>query len=415
MMDHRKSRFALIGMATLLAIMPAAPALADVKTGTDVKTGVDAWTRGDYAGAIRAWQGPADAGDPDAQFNLAQAYRFGRGVKQDLGKAEALYGAAADKGHLQASDNYGLLLFQRGEYAKALPFVRAAADRGDPRAQYLLGIAHFNGDIVPKDWVRAYALESLARQAGLPQAASAIQQMDQVIPLEQRQQAAGLASQLAEETSATRARQMAAVDLRAEAPAGAAPPPDLAMRTPRPPAIAGPEIAAPAPLRPPGSAMRSPMPTTPYRPAVAAGPLRPPGSAARSPLPANPRSAGADFTRPPAPVAAPPPPRPAASPAPATASPPRIATKPPAPTPAVPPAAPGPWRVQLGAFGVPGNADALWNKVKARPELAGRARLLVPAGGVTKLQAGGFASQSDAQAACTRLAAAGYSCLVARN
>ena len=57
---------------TVLAV--AAPALADVKAG------VDAWARGDYAAAVKEWRGPATAGDADAQFNLAQAYRLGRGV-----------------------------------------------------------------------------------------------------------------------------------------------------------------------------------------------------------------------------------------------------------------------------------------------------------------------------------------------
>jgi hypothetical protein len=71
--------------------------------------------------------------------------------------------------------------------------------------------------------------------------------------------------------------------------------------------------------------------------------------------------------------------------------------------------------VQLGAFGVPANAEAMWNRVRARPELAGRGKLLVPAGKIAKLQAGGFASQGDAQAACSRLSAAGFACLAVRN
>jgi uncharacterized protein len=64
---------------------------------------------------------------------------------------------------------------------------------------------------------------------------------------------------------------------------------------------------------------------------------------------------------------------------------------------------------------VPGNAEALWTRVRGRPELAGRARLMVPAGRVTKLQAGGFASESAAQAACSSLAAAGFACIAVRN
>ena len=69
----------------------------------------------------------------------------------------------------------------------------------------------------------------------------------------------------------------------------------------------------------------------------------------------------------------------------------------------------GTWRVQLGAFGVASNADAMWAKLRARPELAGHARLNVKAGAVIKLQAGGF-SQAAAQAACGRLKAAGITC-----
>ena len=57
------------------------------------------------------------------------------------------------------------------------------------------------------------------------------------------------------------------------------------------------------------------------------------------------------------------------------------------------------------------NADALWNRIKARPELAGHSRLNVKAGAVTKLQAGGFASQAAAQGACAKLKAAGFECV----
>jgi cell division septation protein DedD len=87
------------------------------------------------------------------------------------------------------------------------------------------------------------------------------------------------------------------------------------------------------------------------------------------------------------------------------------AKAPPAPA----PAATGNWRVQLGAFGVPGNADALWAKLSGRSELAGHRRINVPVGKVTKLQAGGFASQSAAASACASLTRAGYTCLPAQD
>ncbi len=164
---------------------------------------------------MREWQGPATTGDPDAMFNLAQAYRLGRGVPMDAAKAEALYAQAAAKGHLQAADTYGLMLFQGGRREAALPYIEDAARRGDPRSEYLLGIASFNGDIVPKDWVNAYALLSMANAQGLPQAAAALAQMDKNVPLLQRQQAAGLAVQMQQQADAARGRELAAADLGA--------------------------------------------------------------------------------------------------------------------------------------------------------------------------------------------------------
>ncbi len=133
----------LIGIAALVSVAGAASsALADVRAG------VDAWSRGDYTAAVAEWEGPAATGDADAMFNLGQAYRLGRGVVQDAVRAEELYKSAAERGHVQAADTYGLMLFQSGRREQALPYVQDAASRGDPRSQYLLGIAHFNGDLM---------------------------------------------------------------------------------------------------------------------------------------------------------------------------------------------------------------------------------------------------------------------------
>lgn len=361
----RINRIAM-GVAASVAVLSA-------PLGADTKAGVDAWTRGDFAGAVREWQAAATKGDADALFNLGQAYRLGKGVTADPVKAEELFGRAAALGHPQAADNYGLLLFQRGDQARAMPYITGAAGRGDPRAQYLLGIAHFNGQLVAKDWVRAYALVSLAQQQGIGPATAALKQMDDFIPLEQRQQAVQLSAQLQSQADATRTRQLAAQDLGAT----------------RPPAVSNPVSAArPAPTAPPRA------------PTVADATMAGVGRGAD-----NSAAAGADYTR--TPVTPPPPPRPA---------PPLVArAAPAAPAVLTPPAVGGPWRIQLGAFGVAGNADALWSKVRARPELAGHPRINAKAGAITKLQAGGFASQAAAKAACARLSAAGHTCVATLN
>ena len=341
-----------LGMALCAAIAAglAAPASADVKDG------VDAWSRGDYAAAVREWVAPAQAGDADAQFNLAQAYRLGRGVDTDLAQAEALYARAAAQGHVQAADNYGLLLFQREQREQALPYIEAAATRGDPRAQYILGIAHFNGDLVAEDWQRAYALLTLANSTGLPQAKGALAQMDDYIPLADRQAAQVLATQLKSEAEAARARELAAVD--------------LAVGTPES-ATSSAQAARPAPARETRGADFAQKPTQMPRPVTVA---RAEPTVSTTP-------------RPQAPAAAPPP----------------QANR-----------SQGPWKLQLGAFGVAGNADRLWEKVSQTPALAGRAKLKEPAGRLTKLLAGGFESRDAATSACAQLKRGGYECLVTR-
>lgn len=180
-----------IVMASALTVAGTGAALA----APDVKAGVDAWARGDFKTAVEQWRPAALAGDADAQFNLAQAYKLGRGVAVDLRLAEEWYRRAALQGHLQAVDNYGLALFQNGKQADAVPWLEKSAARGEPRAQLVLGTMLFNGDNVTKDWVRAYALLVRSSAAGLPQGSQTLAQMDQYIPLDTRQKGIALARQ----------------------------------------------------------------------------------------------------------------------------------------------------------------------------------------------------------------------------
>ena len=381
-MKHlRKTSIGALLLCTLALSVPAA---------ADVRAGVDAWSRGDYAAAVSHCEGPATTGDADAMFNLAQAYRLGRGVALDEARAEDLYLRAAQSGHIQAADTYGLMLFQAGRREQALPYVTDAARRSDPRSQYLLGIAHFNGDLVPRDWVRAYALLTLANSSGLPQAAPAIAQMDEFISLPDRQQAAALAETMRAEADAARSAQFAAADLG----------------------------ASQLPAAQPQSRVPQPITNVAVSPSVAAA-RSAIAEASRATGTDSPANAGAAYGAAPAVtppvVAAVPAPAPAlASAAPVVAA--RAAVAP-APAPAATPASQssGPWRVQLGAFSVRNNAERLWTTLSRRPELAGREQLMLQTGRVVRLQAGGYATQSEAQAACSSLQRSGQDCLVTRN
>ena len=179
----------------LLICLFAGPALTS-PASAGVKEGVDAWQAGDYAKAITEWRGPAKAGDPDAQYNLAHAYQVGQGVPADPKLAQDWYLKAANQGHEEAQTNLGLILFRNGDRSGAMPWIQKASDRGEPRAQYVLGTAHFNGDLVPHDWVKAYALMTRAAASGLPQAATSLSQMDQYVPLAQRQQGIAMAKEM---------------------------------------------------------------------------------------------------------------------------------------------------------------------------------------------------------------------------
>lgn len=242
-----RGKLLILGLAVSLAAMPAM---------ADVKAGVDAWGRGDYAAAVAEWRQPAIDGDADAQFNLGQAYKLGRGVPVDLKLAEDWFRKAALQGHIQAEDNYGLILFQNGDRQKAMPYIQKSAGRGEPRAQYIVATALFNGDFVTRDWPRAYALMTRAAASGLAPASASLAQMDKYIPLEQRQQGLALARALEEQgtrpiaepgpVAGTPRRPVAVV--RSEKgpvskPVAAAPAPKAA-----PVAVAAkPETAAPAP------------------------------------------------------------------------------------------------------------------------------------------------------------------------
>jgi len=311
MMQLPSRNFLVASAAAAALLLGTGAALADVKAG------VELWQAGNFAGAVKEWRALADKGDADAQFNLGQAYKLGRGVPADLGTAQSWYEKAAAKGHGQAQANLGLILFQKGDRAKAMPWLRKAADEGDPRAQYVLGTALFNGDLVQKDWPRAYALTQLAAAQGLPQAVANLQQMDQHIPLAERQKGLALARQIEKAAPATKA-----------------------------------------------ASVRVSPPRAPVRPAQVAG------AVARTAVPPS-------------------------APAPARAA----------------PVAAGRWRVQLGAFSNAANARNAWNGLRAKASgLAALQPVFVPAGAVTRLQAGPLSSRAAADRACASAKAAGAAC-----
>lgn len=318
-MSRVGSGLKLFATATLLAL--AAPLAAQ-----DVQSGIRAWQAGEYSKAVAIWEPLAQQGNADAQFNLGQAYRLGRGVVPDLARAQGLFEQAARQGHLDAETNLGLLLFNNGNRISAMRWLQSAALKGEPRALLVYGTALFNGEGVERDPVRAYAYVSRAAAQGLGPAKSTLAEMDALLPIEVRQQGVELAQQLA-----------AADQTAKPATKPSAPPPT--------------RVAENKPAQP------KPQPSSP----------------------------------------------PAAKPAPPPASKPE-------PKPATTVATQGGWRVQLGAFSQRASADALGKKLQGNAALSGAQIYLIPAGKVTRLQMGPFASQAAANAVCAKLKPSGQAC-----
>lgn len=234
------------------AALAALPAVSAAAQSPDVKAGVDAWGRGDWRAAVEKWRPLAVSGDPDAQFNLAQAYKLGRGVPEDPAMAESWFRRAALQGHAQAEDNYGLALFQAGKRAEALPWLEKSVARGEPRAQLVLGTMIFNGDGVKRDHPRAYALMSRASAAGLRSASQTLAEMDAHVAPADRQRGLELARQY---EAQARLAQVEAAPRVAYRPAD--PPPTMVTAaTPRPAPMAQAQPASPA-ARPAAPAPRA--------------------------------------------------------------------------------------------------------------------------------------------------------------
>lgn len=177
--------------------------LASAASAQSVRDGIAAWSRGDTVKAIAIWRPLAARGDPDAMYNLGQAYRLGRGVPVDLARAELWYTRAARSGHLDAQANIGILLFQNGSRAEGLRWLRIAADHGDARGQLLVGTALFNGDGVPRDPALAYAYVSRSAAQGLAPATATLAQMDASLPVAIRRKGLALANKGSPKLAAT--------------------------------------------------------------------------------------------------------------------------------------------------------------------------------------------------------------------
>ncbi len=345
-------------------IAAAALLLAAHPLSASVDDGVTKWRAGDWEGAVAEWVTPAARGDRDALFNMGQAYRLGRGVPLDPKAAIDYYRRAADKGHVAATANLGITLWQQGRKTEALTQLRTAADRGDLRAAYVLGVATFEGDEAPRNPALGYAYVVRAREGGLSLASGQAARMATRMTAEDRAQGEAAAEALAAgRPVAVVLAEMAAPKAASEAP--------LAI------ADAGEDAAEEGPARGEEVADARPADKTPAK----AEP-KPKGDA-KPKAEAKPKGeASADA---------------------------KAVEK------ADAPAADG-WKVQLGAYANERAARTAWATLVSQSAklLKGQTPVYNPRGGLVRLQVGPFDDRPEAAELCAKLSAAGRPCFVTK-
>jgi hypothetical protein len=143
--------------------------------------------------AIERLKRLANAGDPEAQVELAIMYELGKGVDKSNCNAFDLYRKAAEKGHVPAAYHMGRM-FQEGKcanqnFAEAARWFRKGAEQGLADAQCGLGVLYFNGEGVSRDRAQACMWMILAASRGSSDARNRLRLFSAELTPDEMQQA----------------------------------------------------------------------------------------------------------------------------------------------------------------------------------------------------------------------------------
>jgi TPR repeat protein len=114
----------------------------------------------------------AEQGDADAQYEMAESYRYGASsIPKDEAESVKWYRLAAEQGHVPAQNTLGTLFFFYGEkapafYADAFKWFLKAAEANNPDAYWNLGLLYSQGKGISQDAAEALKLFTKAAQHG---------------------------------------------------------------------------------------------------------------------------------------------------------------------------------------------------------------------------------------------------------
>jgi TPR repeat protein len=152
-----------LGRLALLAVL-AGYALA---AHSGFKEGAIAYSRGDFATAVRELRPLAEQGMPAAQYLLGASLINARPPVENLADGEGWLRKAAGQGQLAAMRDLGALsLFQKKNRPEARQWLLEGANRGDAESQHLMAIFLLDGPEAEASRAEAYMWLHLAAERG---------------------------------------------------------------------------------------------------------------------------------------------------------------------------------------------------------------------------------------------------------
>lgn len=166
MVDRSFRSLTALSIAVLLSALIAAPSLAQ-----SFEDGQAAVQQGDPATAIAIWTPLAEAGNPEAQYWLAESFWGGWwGVPENLERRAFWHMQAAGQGHVpsfvQLGHMYALGHHFAQDHGAAAEWYARAAESGNADGQYALAHLYQEGRGGPQDLVQAHILWEKAAMQG---------------------------------------------------------------------------------------------------------------------------------------------------------------------------------------------------------------------------------------------------------
>jgi len=110
----------------------------------------------DYKEAVKWYTKSAEQGDAMAQFNLGNSYSNGEGVTQDYKEAVKWYAKSAEQGDANGQYMFGFCYYNglgvTEDKKEAVKWYTKSAEQGEVMAQFQLGCAYFSGEGVTQDY-----------------------------------------------------------------------------------------------------------------------------------------------------------------------------------------------------------------------------------------------------------------------